>query len=180
MMLFRSNWKLVAMLVLLVITYKVIFKREGPVMIPGDGGVIALKEGEKEVVGIVGRKITTVRGTYGGDTEVKTRYIPADGGARVTIHNDGTVNVKVRNKGLAMSPGLGVYYADTLRPSLDLNVAYWNRLGVNVGLGFGKHPGAVPFIAVNYAWGNVRFQNTSIMAGYDARRYWLVGARVRF
>lgn len=167
---------------LLIFAANFLFNKEKPVVIPGHkpDQSIVLQENEKEIIGVVGNKITVAKRGKDGKVETETKYVPPDGGAKIAFKKDGSVEVRVKNKGLSASPGLSLLYADSLRAGIDLNLAYWNRLGISMGVGLGRHPVAVPFAAVNYSWGNVRFRNTALMVGYTTRKTWLVGVRVRF
>lgn len=87
-----------------------------------------LAPGEKERIEVKGRTVTVIR----ADKTVRS-YAP--GGARVSVRDDGTVNVDIKRFGLSHEAGLGVAWnGDKLKLSLDGKFVYYRRLGLHGAL----------------------------------------------
>lgn len=175
----KSVTKSAVIVIIIILLMLFLFKKESPVTIPGDKSPITLQEGEKEVIGVVNDKITIVRRESDGKVTQVTKYIPPDGGAKITVNEDGEVEVYVKNKGFTFSPGLGVYYGHDIRIALGSDLVYYNRHTLAVGVGFGKPVIAVPYVAWGYTpdW---RWANTALTLGYEFGHSILGGIKVRF
>lgn len=109
----------------------------------------------------------------------KAAYVPSSGHAVVSTSKDGDVKISVKQAGFSLQSGLGGSYADTGRFTLDLQIAYWRRIGFHAGVGFADaHPAAVPFFAVSYKLDQLRLTNTSLFVGVTTRKEPVFGVRV--
>ena len=133
-----------------------------------------LQETEASRVVLEDRKISVLssKGT-------KAAYVPSSGHAVVSTSKDGSVNITVKQKGFALQAGFGGVYADTARLTLDLQFAYWRRVGFHVGIaGADARPATSPYAAVSYRLDQIRLANTSLVAGITTRKEPLFGLRV--
>lgn len=112
------------------------------------------------------------------DKGVKAGYVPPSGHVNVSLNRDGTVHSTIKNKGTSLELGLGGVYADRLRITADVQLAYWNRFSFHGGVALADNPVIVPFIAVGYRLDGIRLQNTSLILGVTARKDFVVGLRV--
>jgi|WetSurMetagenome_2_1015567.scaffolds.fasta_scaffold179201_3 hypothetical protein len=121
-------------------------------------------------------KITVVKRNVDGSTSTTTKFVPKNG--TITVGKDGSVDVNIRQFGWSADPGIGaIISSEGLSLSLDLQVMYWKRMGLNVGSGFrstsSKNANDFvkdafrPFVGVSYRlpWNIV--SNTSVLTGYE-------------
>ena len=132
---------------------------------------------------VVGKnKITVVRRDSNGNPIADTKFIPDH--ATVTIKKNGDVEFTVKQVGLQFEPGIGIMgYSKGGALELDVQFAYWKRIGFSTGLGvqMTAKPDIIPFAAVVYRlpWDVV--SNTSITLGYaPLQKSPVAGLRVRF
>jgi hypothetical protein len=133
-----------------------------------------LQETEASRVVIEDRKISVLsrKGT-------KAAYVPSSGHVVVSTKKDGQVDIKVKQAGFSLQAGLGGVYADTGRLTLDLQCAYYRRIGFHLGVGFADaRPTVSPYAAVSYRLDAIRLANTSLVAGMTFRKEPLIGIRV--
>lgn len=110
--------------------------------------------------------------------EVKATYVPSDGHAVATVKKDGSIDLKVTNKGFMFHPVHGVVVTSRLSIALGAQVAYWDRFEIHVG---GKWPLSAAYLGAAYRLDQIKYlQNTSLMAVYTTRRELGVGIVHRF
>lgn len=97
----------------------------------------------------------------------------------ITIDKNGAVEVYAPNKGVIFEPGIATFYSeDRFRLGLDAQVLYWNKWGVNVGVGSTLQ---APYSVKAYVAGSYNFYgNTSVFAGITQSKEVGFGLRVRF
>lgn len=134
-----------------------------------------LKENEIVRVVTTNKTVTIVK-----KDGTKTRYVPSSGYASTTVEKDGTIKVKVKNKGLGFELGGGLLFADKFRIGVDLQIFYWNRLSTHLGLGLMSDPVAIPYGTVGYKLDQIYLNNTSIIAGITFNVKPVVGIRWEF
>lgn len=109
------------------------------------------------------------------------RYVPPEGRVEVVLKTDGTLDVAVKDSGLAFSLGLApVVNAEGMgRVGLMGKALYKGRWGLELGLLFGKRPFVIGGAGVSFqpSW---RLRNTALLAGYDTRQTIFGGILVRF
>lgn len=115
--------------------------------------------------------VTTKEGT-------KTQYVPAHGSVVASVDKTGAVSVAVKNKGFSHNVGIGGAYADRFRGVLDVEVLYWDRFGVCVGLGIADSPVVSPYLAAAYRLEQLKLDNTSLFVGMTAKKDFIIGLRV--
>jgi hypothetical protein len=108
----------------------------------------------------------------------KATYVPSSGHTVISVQKDGTTKMTVKNKGLSLQAGLGGVYADRLRLTADLQVGYWNRTSVHLGLAIADAPVVVPYVALGYRLDRIRLNNTSVIVGISARKDIVLGVRI--
>jgi hypothetical protein len=137
---------------------------------------IKLEEKDQAKVFVEKNKITVVKRNVDGSTSTTTKFVPKNG--TVTVGKDGSVDINVRQFGWSADPGVGaIVSSEGLSLSLDLQVIYWKRMGLNVGSGFRSTSSKDandfikeafrPFVGVSYRlpWNIV--SNTSVLTGYE-------------
>lgn len=146
-------------------------------------------ENQKIIVDTNKKKVTVVkRGPIGKGKDGKsgTEVTKVTEGARkvvITEDRDGTIRVVALNKGFCFEPGLALYYSDSARLGLDVQLAYYKRWGVLLGAGvnMGEEPRTIrAHVAVNYALPLSFMDNTSMFLGMDHKKEVVAGARLRF
>lgn len=150
-----------------------------------------LADSDQAKVLIDHNKVTVVKRNPNGTTDVSTKFVPDRG--EVVFKKDGTVEIQVKQFGWIAEPGIGLLVSsEGAALSLDCQVMYWRRMGLNVGtgvrLGIDAHTanevirdGLRPFVAASYRlpWNIV--SNTSAMVGYaPIHKQIVVGVRVKF
>lgn len=135
-----------------------------------------LQETEASRVVVEDRKISVLssKGT-------KAAYVPSSGHVVVSTKKDGQVDIHVKQAGLSLQAGFGGIFSDTARLSLDLQLAYWRRIGAHCGVAISDaHPAVVPFFAASYRLDQLRLSNTSLLVGVTTRKEPLLGLRLEF
>lgn len=127
-------------------------------------------------------KITVVKRDKNGNAIGETKFIPDH--ATVIYKKNGEIEFKVQQLGFQFEPGIGVIGVDrTAALSLDVQFAYWKRIGFNAGVGvqIKSKPSAVPFVAASYRLPFNMISNTSLMLGYaPVQKSAVAGLRIRF
>lgn len=113
-------------------------------------------------------------------TETKTAYVPPSGRTDVTVRNDGTVSVNIKNKGLTLEPGFGGMLSDQSYFVVDAQVLYWNRFSAGPGIGITPHARVVGLANAAYRLDQLRLPNTSLFVAVTHEKNVGVGIRVRF
>jgi len=70
---------------------------------------------------------------YRDKDKVVIKYVPAEGSVTVNETKDGKTEVKIKNWGLTLHPGVGVYYSGGLVGLLDAKLGYWDRYSLGLG-----------------------------------------------
>jgi hypothetical protein len=92
--------------------------------------------------------ITTPQGT-------QTISLP-DHPSVIDVHHDGTVKVTSPQYGFQIRPFAGVYYSDALRFGGGVDLGYWKRLDLGIGLAGGASAHTAAFTQLTYnVWDNV-------------------------
>lgn len=139
--------------------------------------VTTLKEDEAEKVIIDKGRLIVVT----PDGIRQPVHVPPSGRVVATRMKDGTMEIKVKNKGLSVELGGGLLYSDTVRAGLDIQVAYWDRFGLHVGVAGAKaKPVLIGQAMVSYRLDQVRLQNTSLYLSVTTLKMPGVGFRVEF
>lgn len=107
--------------------------------------------------------------------------VVGDGGrkAEIVINKDGTVSVTSQTHGFIFEPGISAFVSDKPRIGLDVQWAYWHRWSLSFGAGTEGRT-IDGYGAVNYLLPFNSFSNTSVFAGYSARKQIVLGIRVKF
>lgn len=136
-------------------------------------------------------KVTVVKRNPNGTTDVSTKFVPDRG--EIVFKKDGSVEIHVKEFGWIAEPGIGLFVSsEGAALSLDCQVMYWRRMGLNVGSGIRvgiqarnanevMRDGLRPFVAVSYRlpWNIV--SNTSTYVGYaPINKLVVLGLRVKF
>jgi hypothetical protein len=152
---------------------------------------LTLSDKDQAKVLIEKNKVSVATRNPDGSTKVISKYVPKH--ATITVEKDGTVDVNVQQFGFSADPGLGaIATSEGLSLSLDLQVMYWRRMGLNVGTGLRLGASVKnanefmtnvvrPFVAVSYRlpWDVV--SNTSVLAGYEPlHKNICAGLRIQF
>lgn len=152
---------------------------------------IVLNNDDQAKVSVNGNKVTVVRRNPDGTTKTETKHVPEN--AVVTYKKNGEVEINVKQYGWKVQPGIGaIASAEGLALSLDVRLAYWRRMGLNVGTGIrlGVDASSVnnavknsirPFVALSYQLPFDRLSNTSVLLGYQpVQSQVCFGVRVKF
>ena len=74
----------------------------------------------------------------------------------VDVHPNGTVTVTAPQYGFQARPFAGVYYSDALRFGAGVDLGYWKKLDLGVGIAGGASAHTVAFVQVSYnVWDNM-------------------------
>jgi len=102
----------------------------------------------------------------------------------ISVKKDGTVTVKSRKAGFTVEPAIGVAVANRPLITLDLQLAYWQRVGFIVGTGYavGDRPRSAfkPYVGLSYDLPFRFTRNTGLFIGVTTSKEPLIGLRVRF
>ena len=149
---------------------------KGPAQITyhDDGNLIEIKHEDARTGNATDQKI------YQPDPD--STYITTDAHGNVTVH--------VRHFGIGFQPGMGVGISSKARVALDARVVYFNRFGINTGLGFSLNKNDYafksklfdivdPYVGVSYVpW--IRYSNVSLVGAYAVDKHAFVFVRFKF
>jgi len=77
--------------------------------------------------------VTKNQVVYRDRDKVIIKYIPAEGKVTVNETKDGKSEIKIKNYGLTLRPGVGAYYSGSMVGLLDVKLAFWDRYSLGVG-----------------------------------------------
>lgn len=151
-------------------------QKQKPVVVSSTA--LAPSETEKISLDTSKKTVTVTRREKTGQV---VQQVLADGSrkATITVNQNGTVTVKAETYEWIFEPGLCAFYSDRPRIGLDADVFYWQRWGVNAGLGYGGR-NLDAYAGVSYLLPLQFTGNTSVVLGYSLRKQVVVGLRVRF
>lgn len=111
-------------------------------------------------------------------TESRVGYVPESGSAVAEVKTNGTINLRINNKGFTVRPVIGFMVTDRLRLAGGLQVGYWNRFELYLG---GAGPHIIGFVAGGYRLDQIKYlQNTSVYVAYTTDKYIGTGLMLRF
>lgn len=134
-----------------------------------------LKPDEKGRLIVDGRTVTVI-------TEKGTKEVSGVRRTDVTLKKDGTVVLKVKDKGFAFEPGLSASITDNgPRAGLDVGIAYYKRIDLIVGIAFNNRlVDTRGYLAVGYTPPVKWLSNTDFFVGITTSKAPIGGARLRF
>lgn len=77
--------------------------------------------------------ITKNQVVYRDRDKVIIKYVPAEGKVTVSETKDGKTELKIKNYGLTLRPGVGAYYSGGMVGLLDVKFAFWDRYSLGLG-----------------------------------------------
>lgn len=139
---------------------------------------IVLKPTEKAKTVVQANKVITATRRTDGKVDVVQRYVPPEGKVEVIVPvGGGEQIVKVKDKGLTLSPG-GGFGLVGVHPGAFVFVkfAYWRRIGLCGGVGINSASEFVPYGGVSYHL----ISNTFLHVGVGAELKTIAGIAVKF
>lgn len=146
-----------------------------------------LEDGQKEKIrispdGDVSR--TTRRKKKDGTTEQVTRRDTGGKGTEIIVNDDGSFRVVQRTHGFIFEPGVGVGFDGDPLFCLDTQFYFMRNLGVVGGVSIPMKSLRTDKLAL-YVAGSYRlpfkaFRNTSAYVGYNTKKEFQFGVRVKF
>lgn len=138
---------------------------------------IVLTVHEKSKIVVEKNRVRYATRTSDGKTAIKDTYVPPEGKVTVIEPKVGDLVVKVKNKGLTFSPGVGGGLVGTTGGGFVFTkFAYYKRLGVVGGIGLNQHEEIVPFVGTTY---HVK-ANSFLLFGVGTEAKIVVGVAVNF
>jgi len=100
-----------------------------------------------------------------------------------SLFEDGHVEIKAKNKGLGLEPGIVATAGDGLRLGLDLEWLYWRRWGIITGITYPVARRSLDRVrghtGISYDLPSKWLSNTSLYGGIDSTKTPTVGFRTK-
>lgn len=101
-----------------------------------------LEKDLKASISISGRKIIYKTRTLAGEVKTIIKYLPPEGGATINQSaTSGEIDLRVKARGLTFKPALAGLFGPTPQIGVEARLAYWNRYGAGLGVGFNNNIG---------------------------------------
>jgi len=135
--------------------------------------------GEVSKVRVDCRDNTLIEHTKGQPPKITSGVKYVDG----SLFEDGHVEIKAKNKGLGLEPGIVATAGDGLRLGLDIEWIYWRRWGIVTGVTYPVRARSLNRLrghtGLSYDLPSKWLSNTSIYAGIDSLKTPTIGFRTR-
>lgn len=138
--------------------------------------VLKETEAEKVIINSKDNSVSVVKRNKQGQQRVKKQFAVRD--VVTVLDNKGALTTTWRSKGFIREPGFVASYSDGLKVGADVQLFFWNRLGLNAGIVVSGSRGRV-YIAASHVVPINLLSNTSVFVGIDHKSDVIFGLRVR-
>jgi hypothetical protein len=131
--------------------------------------ILPVQDREQVLVNPLSHKITIVTATG-----TKTETLP-DRDSTIDIQKDGMVKVTAKQLGFEHIPFAGMYYSNGVRYGAGLDIGYFKKLDLGVGMAGGSGLNTVVFAQLSYCF----YHNVRASITYDHQQHFGVGVSIR-
>lgn len=89
---------------------------------------------------VIHKNKVIIKTRYKDKIITKIEYLPPEGNAIISTHNDGTTTLKIKKFGVCIEPLINGIASRNLQVGIGSRLMYWNRYGCGVGLNSETRP----------------------------------------